>query len=318
MATDRPTPGSAIRREVRPYRPGDAAGIRAVMEASLATDAIPGFTALDIERAIDRLPADPDGTAVAEVDGVIVGYAMPRGDDLTVHPAHRRQGHGRALVPAAGAIARRDGHDMLLLHVPSHLPGSVAFAEAMGFHYHSSLWLFELPPGVPVEPPAFPAGYASRELRPDDDLGPYVALMTATFADHPTPISWTVDIVAHVHGLPGFRHDGVRVVTVDGRPDELVGFSRAEVWQEAGRSVGWINQIGVLPAHRGRGLGRELLRWGIAYLRDAGAGPVQLAVEALNDRALELYRRHGFEPRVEWPHWALSIAAQAPLVDRRP
>ena len=68
-----------------------------------------------------------------------------------------------------------------------------------------------------------------------------------------------------------------------------------------------MNQIGVLPGHRGRGLGRELLRWGVLHLRARGAGPVQLAVEALNDRALDLYRRHGFRASVEWPHWGLAV-----------
>lgn len=307
MSASAPDDGTAPGRVVRPYRPEDAPGIRAVMEASLVADRIPGFTALDLERAIERLPADPDGTAVAEVDGVIVGYATPRSDDLTVHPSHRRQGHGRALVPAALAIERRAGHRSLLLHVAADLPASQAFARELGFTYHSSLWLFELPAGVAVDPPRFPAGYASRALRPADDLERYVGLMNATFADHPTPISWTVGIVRHVHGLPGFDHDGVRLVTVAGRPDALVGFSRAEVLHEADGPVGLVNQIGVLPAHRGRGLGRELLRWGITYLRGLGAGPIQLAVEAQNDRALELYRRHGFEPRVEWPHWALPV-----------
>jgi hypothetical protein len=30
-----------------------------------------------------------------------------------------------------------------------------------------------------------------------------------------------------------------------------------------------------------------------------------LAVEAANDGATRLYRDHGFEPSVEWPHWVL-------------
>jgi hypothetical protein len=46
-----------------------------------------------------------------------------------------------------------------------------------------------------------------------------------------------------------------------------------------------------------------LLRWSVGYLRARGAGTLELAVEATNDRALGLYRRTGFEPAVEWPHW---------------
>jgi hypothetical protein len=46
---------------VRPYAPGDEAGIRAVLEAALAVDRYPGITAADIERRIPRLAADPRG-----------------------------------------------------------------------------------------------------------------------------------------------------------------------------------------------------------------------------------------------------------------
>ena len=73
--------------------------------------------------------------------------------------------------------------------------------------------------------------------------------------------------------------------------------------------VGEIRILGVLPEWRGRGLGRELLRWGVAHLRSGGAGLIQLSVEAENELALGLYRRTGFEPTVEWPHWTRPVAA---------
>jgi ribosomal protein S18 acetylase RimI-like enzyme len=63
----------------------------------------------------------------------------------------------------------------------------------------------------------------------------------------------------------------------------------------------------VLPRWRGRGLGRELLRWGIALCRARGAERIELSVEALNERALGLYRTDGFEPTIEWPHWIRRV-----------
>jgi ribosomal protein S18 acetylase RimI-like enzyme len=71
-------------------------------------------------------------------------------------------------------------------------------------------------------------------------------------------------------------------------------------------SIGYVTMIGVLPTWRGRGLGRELLRWSVGYLRDRGAQLIELSVEAANDRATELYRRHGFVPTIEWPNWTLE------------
>jgi ribosomal protein S18 acetylase RimI-like enzyme len=41
-------------------------------------------------------------------------------------------------------------------------------------------------------------------------------------------------------------------------------------------------------------------------MRARGADRIELAVEALNERALGLYRRTGFEPKVEWPHWIIE------------
>jgi mycothiol synthase len=70
---------------------------------------------------------------------------------------------------------------------------------------------------------------------------------------------------------------------------------------------GEVRLVGVLPQWRGRGLGRELLHWGVAWLRAMGAGVIQLNVEAENELALGLYRRTGFEPAVEWPHWARMV-----------
>lgn len=42
-------------------------------------------------------------------------------------------------------------------------------------------------------------------------------------------------------------------------------------------------------------------------MRSSGAGVVRLTVEAENERALGLYRRNGFEPLVEWPHWIIPV-----------
>jgi hypothetical protein len=88
--------------------------------------------------------------------------------------------------------------------------------------------------------------------------------------------------------------------------------------------VGYVNTNRVLPALRGRGLGGELLRWAVGYLRSWGAGLIELSVEAANDRATELYRRHGVVPTIQWPNWTLAHRAGecgAPRMDhsgRRP
>jgi mycothiol synthase len=293
---------------IRTFQPDDLAAIRAVMEASLATDGIPGFDRGDIDRSLVRVPADPTGCLVAEVDGAVVGYCIPRHDDLTVHPDHRRRGHGRRLVEAARALVRERGLPYLMLHGPTHLAATRAFIAATEARYHSSLWLFELPPDVSVPPPDFPPEVTTRRFGPDVDFAAYVDLMNATFLDHPTPLSWTPESVRLVHDLPEFDPEGVLVVAPAADEGHPVAFSRVELSQgEDGRPEGWVGLIGVLPPWRGRGLGRALLRWGIEYLRSRGAIGISLSAEATNERATRIYREAGFVPTIEWPHYVLDV-----------
>jgi mycothiol synthase len=300
--------------EVRPFHPEeDAPAVRAIMEASLANDAIPGFIRADIDRALVRMVPDPGGTLVAvDDDGVIVGYCTPRNDDLTVRPDARRRGHGRRLVHAAIPLVRERGLTELQLYVPLHLPGSNAFARAMGMTYRSSLWQFELPARRPVPPPAFGSDLVIRRWDParDTDFDAWATFMLAAFEGHPTPMSWTAAVLRHVHAAPDFDASGILLVAEAADPAHLVAFTRVELFdaeRPAGERTGDVGLIGVLPAWRRRGLGRELLRWGIHELRGRGAGRIELSVEAANDRATALYRAHGFEPAIKWPHWVLPV-----------
>lgn len=280
------------------------------MEASFDVDRMPGWTHREIEVAISRLPADPVGVVVAEDDDGIVGYCAPRFDDLTVHPARRRRGHGRRLAEAAVELAAERGLPELTLFVPSHLPGSIAFAEALGLRYSSSLWLFRLPADRVVPQPHLSDEYVTWPWPAGIDLDAFVAFATAAWEGHPTPLHLTPELARLVAELPDFDPRGICFVARADAPDEPIAFAKTELRpDDDGRPTGWIGQIGVLPAHRGNGLGRFLLQWGVAHLRGLGAEAVELAVEAANDRALGLYRRNGFEPAVEWPHWVLPTGA---------
>ncbi len=299
--------------EVRRSRVEDLPAIRRIMEASLAVDAIPGFVASDIERALLRVEPDLAGTAVAIEDGSVVGYVTPNHDDLTVEPAARRRGHGRRLLAAGRAIVRDRGEPELQLYVPPHLPGSVAFARSVGLRYRSSLWQFQLDAASAsrVAPPVFPSEVVVRvwDDAIDADFERWAAFMLAAFEGHPTTMHWTPAIIRHVHDAPGFDPSSILLVAEAADPSRLVAFTRVELTDATpspGERTGEVGLIGVLPAWRRRGLGRELLRWGIHDLRARGAGPIELSVEAANERATALYRAHGFEPAIEWPHWVIA------------
>ena len=59
--------------------------------------------------------------------------------------------------------------------------------------------------------------------------------------------------------------------------------------------AGHITQVCVSPAHRGSGLGYELVRRSLSGLADRGARTVSLTVTGANSGAIRLYRNMGFE-----------------------
>ena len=294
---------------VREFAAGDEPAIISVIDAALPVDRLPGITRQDLLHGVDRMAGDPSGTLVATEDGAIVGYCMPRMDDLTIHPGHRRRGHGRRLVEAWIARLRERGEPELVLHGPDR-PAAAGFIAALGFVRRSSLWLFELAPSVEVPRPSWPPDVVVRTYA-GGDLARFVAVANTSFADHPTPLRFTEAGVGHVHGLPDFDPDGILLVFAADDPDTPIGWAKAEheLLDGTDERRGFVSFIGVVPTWRGRGLGRELLRWAIELNRRAGAGTIELNVEAANDRALNLYRATGFTAEVEWPHYALVTRA---------
>lgn len=67
------------------------------------------------------------------------------------------------------------------------------------------------------------------------------------------------------------------------------------LWDRPG--VGAIQNLGVVPAYRGQGLGSALLARALAGFRAAGAKHVILEVTAQNVPAVRLYRAFGFRSR---------------------
>ncbi len=61
------------------------------------------------------------------------------------------------------------------------------------------------------------------------------------------------------------------------------------------REHGYISDLVVSATHRGRGIGRTLLRAAEARAREAGARGVRISVKAGNTGALSLYSAEGFE-----------------------
>jgi len=73
----------------------------------------------------------------------------------------------------------------------------------------------------------------------------------------------------------------------------LWGKVPSEALDQKPAEYAFISDLVVLSAYRGQGLGRTLLEHAEAYARRQGATALELEVLP-NNRALNLYRRHGF------------------------
>jgi ribosomal protein S18 acetylase RimI-like enzyme len=83
---------------------------------------------------------------------------------------------------------------------------------------------------------------------------------------------------------------------------------------DAGR-VGAIQNVGIVPEHRGRGLGSALVRKALEGFRQAGLTRATLEVTAENAGAVRLYRALGFR-KVKTSYKAVDVPGPMPLTAR--
>lgn len=208
-----------------------------------------------------------------------------------VHPAHRRNGIGRALLAAALAECRGRGvSNVLLICEDASAPGR-AFAAAAGGRLAFAEHRMEL------------SAEWSRGRR-DDRL----ALRQAG----PRDVDTIAGIAAPAFGDP---EDFVRrriaadmldpsgrlyLATLDGAPvGTLKIFSNA--------STAGIYGFAVAPDLQGHGIGRDMLTRAIEQLHAEGYTRITLEVLTDNHRALALYRSTGFRTITTYGYYALSL-----------
>jgi mycothiol synthase len=296
---------------VRPVTPEDVPAIREILFAALEAGELAGTSPRDLNHELDLIPVAPGGMLVSLAGGEVTGFFDPEYPLLAVHPGQRRQRHGTRLVERAIVEAPAHGLAEVDLAPPLGNRPAEAFASSLGFAYRSSLWQLRLDPTTDVPLPRFPAGFEPRALRPGPDDDAYLDILRKSFADHPLPLNVSLDIIRLAHSRPGFNPSNIAVVTNPDSTGQLIAFCRVILTEEDAGKHAEIPHLGVLPAYRGRGLGRELLHWGVHHLRSRGAGDILLAVESRNKRALLIYERAGFVAVQEWPRWAKSGPSHA-------
>lgn len=88
--------------------------------------------------------------------------------------------------------------------------------------------------------------------------------------------------------------------------EKIIGFVAGDAgWfsKRERKKVGAIHEIVVLPTYRGRGVGRALMEEILRYFKSKNLPIAELWVGDENSRAIEFYRRLGFEENGRYNYW---------------
>lgn len=250
-----------------------------VSRIAQAAEAADGTSPLD-EAARIAL-ADGVATVILDRDG----FALLHDGDLSlaVHPAHRGQGIGSALLRRTTTY---DGELTAWSH--GNHPAAARLAATQGWERVRDLWVLRRDSALALPPVEPPPGVRIRSYR-DADAAGIVAVNAAAFAHHPEQGAMDEGNLARRMAEPWFDPAGLLVAEDE---SGLLGFHWTK--QHDARH-GEVYVIGVAPGAQGRGLGRVLTLAGLHHLAGLGVEQVLLYVEADNTPALALYSRLGFE-----------------------
>jgi mycothiol synthase len=212
--------------------------------------------------------------------GGVIGYATLEEGYVEVwpHPDHRDGRVSAALLDAV--VEHGDGLETI---VPAGAADLVALYRGRGWRHTRQVLRMEIAVEAEPRPPAWPDGVSVRTYA-ESDAGAVHALMLEAFAGTAEEVPPFARWHPWMTEDPGFDA-GVWFLAEAGA--ELAGACLC--WSE-----GWVKDLAVRPAWRGRGLGEALLRQAFAEFHRRGLATVGLKVDADNPTgAVRLYERVG-------------------------
>jgi len=210
-----------------------------------------------------------------------------------VHPSHRRRGIGSALLQILEARACQLGAPTVYkIRNEALSEGSTRLYERAGYGCDLvEIWmrrnLLEALPSISEI-----ATYASWNSQ---NAAQFFDVYCDAFSTRPGFLAANVNAVQWINDNvedEDTRFDLCLLALVENEP---VGFVTAGVAQHNPQHVGWINQVGVRPAWRGRGISAGMLTRLMTAFKQEGLPALDLHVNVNNPGAIRVYEQLGFK-----------------------
>jgi mycothiol synthase len=300
-------PGLPAGLTARPLSLDDTAAVHALTaayEQALLGEEVSDLE--DFEGDFARPSFDPaqDAVLVHDGDDLVAWGEVYRGRRATVvvHPDHRCRGIGGVLADWAVRRASQVGSNRVGQTVPDADTTATELLSARGWWPLYTSWVLEVPPGSQIAPRPLPDGYRLLPYRPGQDERAAYEVIEQAFDEWPDrdPTSYE-DWAAPVLQRPGFEPWQLMLaVTGD---DRVVGACHLVVSGD----TGWVNQVAVERAQRGKGLAQALLAEAFGAARERGAPRGELSTDSRTG-ALSLYERLGMQVKSSFTHWATAVS----------
>lgn len=248
-----------------------------------------------------------DARFVLAADGAVAGYGHVGGYDpsveisswIHVHPDHRGSGIGSGLLGWAEAHAAQKLAVGTVAPFRATCPAIDLAARALldrrGFIHVRSFWQMEKTLSPDEARGSDPPGIAIRVSIADADDRSIYRIFDEAFRDHFGMVHYPFEDWQQEF-RSGDEYDPTLVFIAE-EGAEPVGANFTFVDE----GIGWVAELGVRQAWRGRGIGRALLLRSFAELSRRGVKIVRLGVDAANSTgATHLYERAGMSVRREW------------------
>lgn len=272
-----------------------AAAVAVVAEHTSHSDGVAPLSG----HLLQALGGGHDEYILATVDRHTIGVAVAHADDpieLFVVPEHRREGLGSELLTTS--LARTGA-----VWAHGDLPAAQRLAAVFGLVRTRELRQLRRPLSVgwaraQVAAARLPAGVRLRTFIRGQDEQQFLGVNARAFDWHPEQGRLDLAGLEAEMDQPWFDAAGF-FLAVDS-DDTVLGFHWTKVHTEGPEPLGEVYVLGVDPqalidGRRARGLGVPLTTTGLAHLAELGLRTALLYVEGDNVRALDLYRRLGFE-----------------------